>query len=164
MITKMEKKDDPFRPVYFVITIIVAFACLVGLYSQNPDRLLELLTGVGICLGIVLLVFIAGTISAVVNEKKNRIYQAQEPERLKQHQARFYCHICGKPSPQPYQYWDDYGENGQLYSSFHVTDYNQPTELVQCAKCQKWTCPNADPPHLENGVCKKCVENTSEQA
>jgi hypothetical protein len=164
MITKMEKKDDPFRPVYFVITIIVAFACLVGLYSQNPDRLLELLTGVGICLGIVLLVFIAGTISAVVNEKKNRIYQAQEPERLKQHQARFYCHICGKPSPQPYQYWDDYGENGQLYSSFHVTDYNQPTELVQCAKCQKWTCPNAEPPHLENGVCKKCVENTSEQA
>ncbi len=82
---------------------------------------------------------------------------------MKQHQARFYCHICGKPSPQPDQYWDEYGENGQLYSSFLVTDYNKPTELVQCAQCQKWTCPNADPPHLENGVCKKCLENPPEQ-
>ena len=162
MVIKMEKKDDPFRPVNFVITIIIAFICPVGLFFQNPTVVLDCLTSVGIFVGIVLLVFIAGGIYGVVKERKSRLYQAQEPERLKQHQARFYCHICGKPSPQPYQYWDQYGENGQLYSSFFVTDYNQPTELVQCAQCQKWTCPNADPPHLENGVCKKCLENTPE--
>jgi hypothetical protein len=159
----MEKKDDPFRPVYFVITIIIAFPCLVGLPIQNQNEFLDWVTTVGICLGIVLIVFIAGTIYAVINERKNKQYQAQEPERLKQHQARFYCHICGKPSPQPYQYWDEYGEGGHLYSSFLVTDYNKPTELVQCARCQEWTCSNADPPHIENGVCKKCSENSPEQ-
>ena len=160
----MEEKDEPFRPFYLAITIIVVLACLAGLFFQIPDRFLEWLTGVGICFGIVLLVIIAVIISELVNEKINKIDQAKEPERLKQHQARFYCHICGKPSPKPDQYWDGYGENGQQYSSFFVTDYNKPTELVQCAKCQKWTCPNADPPHMENGICKKCLENTPEQA
>ena len=163
MVIKMEKKDFPFRLVFFVIMTIIVFSCLIGLYFQSQNGVLHWLTTIGICLGVVWLVFLAGAIYGVVDERKNRIYQAQEPERLKQHQARFYCHICGKPSPQPDQYWDQYGENGQLYSSFLVTDYNKPTELVQCAKCQKWTCPTADPPHLENGVCKKCLENIPEQ-
>lgn len=163
----MEKKDVPFRLVFIVIISIIVFSCLIWLYNQSQNEVLRWLLTIGICLGVVWLVFLAGSIYGVVSiaidERKNRIYQAQEPERLKQHQARFYCHICGKPSPRPDQYWDQYGENGQLYSEFLVTDYNKPTELVQCAKCQKWTCPNADPPHLENGVCKKCLENTREQ-
>jgi hypothetical protein len=153
----------PFRLVFFMIMTIIVFSCLIGLYFHSPNGVLHWLTTIGICLGVVWLVFLAGVIIGVVDERKQRIYLAQEPERLKQHQARFYCHICGKPSPKPDQYWDNDGENGRLYSSFLVTDYNKPTELVQCAKCQKWTCPNADPPHLENGVCKKCLENAPEQ-
>ena len=163
----MEKKDVPLRLVFFVIMTIIVFLCLIGLYFQSANGVLHWLTTIGICLGVVWLFFLAitiyGVVSNAINERKKRIYQAQEPERLKQHQARFYCHICGKPSPKPDQYWDSYGENGQEWYSYHVTDYNKPTELVQCAKCQKWTCPNADPPHLENGVCKKCVENAPEQ-
>lgn len=159
----MDKKDVPLRLVFFVIMTIVVFSFLIVLNIQSPNRVLHWVTTIGICLGVVWLVFLGGAIYGIVDERKDRRYQAQEPERLKQHQARFYCHICGKPSPQPYQYWDEYGENGQLYSSSLIIDYKKPTELVQCVKCQKWTCPNADPPHLENGVCKKCLENTPEQ-
>jgi hypothetical protein len=159
----MEKQEFPFRLVYFVITIIVIFACLIGLYLQNPDGFWNWLTVAGVFLSVVLLVFTIGAIYGTVNEIKNKKFQEQSGERLKQHQARFYCHICGKPSPQPYQYWDQNGEDGHLYSEFLVTDVDKPTELVQCARCQKWTCPDADPPHLENGVCKKCLENTPEQ-
>jgi hypothetical protein len=163
----MEKKDGLFRPVFIVIISIIVFSCLIWLDNQSQNEILHWLLTIGICLGAVWLVFLAGAIYGIVSnaidERKNRIYQAQEPERLKQHQARFFCHICGKSSPQPDQYWDDYGENGQQYNSFLVTDYNKPTELVQCSKCQKWTCPNADPPHLENGICKKCLENTPKQ-
>ena len=111
-------------------------------------------------MGIILLLLALLLIPALISERKNELYQAQEPERLKQHQARFYCHICGKPSPRPSGYWDQDGENGHLYSEFFVIDYNEPTELVRCARCQNWTCSNADPPHLENEVCKKCLENT----
>jgi hypothetical protein len=122
------------------------------------------LTGIGIFLGVILLLLGLVTIPALVSERKNKLFQIQSQERLKQHQARFYCHICGKPSPKPYEYWDQDGDDkGHLFSEFLVLDYNKPTELVQCAQCQKWTCPNADPPHLENGVCNKCLENTPEQ-
>ena len=165
--TKMEKKDVPFRLTYVVIVSILVFSCLIWIYNQCQNEVLRRLLSYGICLGVGWLIFLVmviySVISNVIDERRNRIYQTQEPERLKQHQARFYCHICGKPSPQPYQYWDDYGENGQLYSSFLITDYNNPTELAQCARCQKWTCSNADPPHLENGVCNKCLENAPKQ-
>jgi hypothetical protein len=163
MVIKMEKKDSPFRLAFFVIMTIIVFAFLIGLSFQFQNGVLHWLATIGVCLAVPWLVFLAGLIYGVFIERKNRIYQAKEPERLKRHQARFYCHICGKPSPQPYRYWDDYGENGQLFSSFFVTDYNKPTELVQCARCQKWTCPDADPPHLVNGVCIKCLEHTPEQ-
>jgi hypothetical protein len=163
----MKKEGFPFRLIFIVVISLIVFSFLIWLYNQSQNEVLHQILTYGICLGILWLVFLAMTIYGVVsndiNERKNRIYQAQEPERLKQHQARFYCHICGKPSPKPYQYWDDYGENGQLYSSFHVTDYNIPTELIKCTRCQKWTCANADPPHLEKGVCKKCLEHTSKQ-
>jgi hypothetical protein len=65
----MEKKSDPFRPVYFVVTIIVALACLVGLYFQDPNGVLEKLSGVGMCLGVVLLVLVIGAIYGVANEQ-----------------------------------------------------------------------------------------------
>ncbi len=159
----MEKKNVPFRLVFFVIMTTIVFTGLTWIFFHSSNGVLHSIATIGFCLGVVWLFFLAIAIYGVVEERKSRIYQAQEPERLKLHQARFYCHICGKPSPQPYQYWDDYGENGQCYSSFHVTDYNKPTELVQCTRCQKWTCPNADPPHLVNGVCKKCLEHTPEQ-
>ena len=159
----MEKKTVPFRLVFFVMMGMLFFTCLIWLNIQSPDGVLHWLSPIGICLGAVWLVALAGMIFGVVNERKMRLQQAQESERLKQHQARFYCHICGKPSPRPYQYWDDYGENGQLYSSFLVTDYEKPTELVQCARCQKWTCPNADPPHMENGICENCFEDPPAQ-
>lgn len=155
---KMENQDVPFRLVFFVIMTMFIFACLIWLNIQSPDGVWRWLPTLGTCLGAVWLVSLAGMVYGVVDERKNRLYQKQEAERLKQHQARFYCHICGKPSPRPYQYWDDDGENGQLYSSFLVTDYNKPTELVPCARCQKWTCPNADPPHMENGICENCLE------
>jgi len=159
----MEKKDFPFRLVFIVIVSIIVFSFLIWLYNQSQNEFLRQLLTIGICLGVVWLFFLVmaiyGIVSNAINERENRIYQAQEPERLKQHQARFYCHICGKPSPQPDQYWDEDGENGRLYSAFLVTDYNKPTELVQCSRCQKWTCPNAVPPHMENGVCKNCLEN-----
>ena len=163
----MKKEDFPFRLAFIVIITMIVFSCLIWLYNQSQNEVLHQILTYGICLGVLWLIFLAGVIysgvSGFVDERRNRIYQAQEPERLKQHQARFHCHICGKPSPQPYQYWDDYGENGQCYSSFLVVDYNKPTELAQCARCLKWTCPNADPPHMENGVCKKCVENPPAQ-
>ena len=158
----MEKKNFPFRLVFFVIISIIVFSILIWLNLQSQDGIWRWHTTIGVCLGVVWLIILAGMIYGLVNEYINRIYQLQEPKRLKQHQARFYCHICGKPSPQPDQYWDDYGEKGLDYS-FLVVDYNKPTELVQCTTCQKWTCPNADSPHLENGVCKKCLENTPEQ-
>lgn len=159
----MKKKEVPFRLIFIVMMTIVVFSLLIWLYLQNPTGVWHWLTTIGILLGVVWLIFLAGAIYGDVAERKNRAYQAQEPERLQQHQARFYCHICGKPSPQPYQYWEDNAVNGRLYSSFLVTDYNRPTGLVQCARCQKWTCPDADPPHLENGICKKCLEHTPEQ-
>jgi hypothetical protein len=159
----MEKKDVPFRLVFFVIMTIIVISCLIGLYFQSPNGVLNWLITIGVCLSVVWLVFLAVAGHGVIDERNNEINQAQESERLRQHQARFYCHICGKPSPQPDKYWDNDGEDGKLYSSFFVTDYNKPTELVQCAKCQKWTCPNADPPHLENGVCYKCLENPPKQ-
>ena len=119
-----------------MISLIVVFAFLIWRYFHDPGGFWDWLTLAGVCLSVALLLIVIGVIYGVVNEIKIKQYQAQEPERLKQHQARFYCYICGKPSPQPYQYWDNYGENGQLYSSFLVTDYNKPTELVQCARCQ----------------------------
>ncbi len=163
----MKKEGFPFRLVFIVIISIIVFSCLIWLYNQSQNEVLQQILTYGICLGVIWLAFLAmtvyGVVSTEINERKDRIYQAQEPERLKQHQARFQCHICGKPSPKPYQYWDDYGENGQCYSSFLVVDYNVPTELVQCARCQKWACPNADPPHMENGVCETCLENPPAQ-
>jgi hypothetical protein len=163
----MKKKVVPFRLVFFVIISILVFLYLIWLYNLSQNEVLRRLLTLGICLGVVSLIFLAigiySVVSIGIDERKNRIFQEQEPELLKQHQARFHCHICGKPSPQPDQYWDNDGEDGKLYSSFFVTDYNKPTELVQCAKCQKWTCPNADPPHLENGVCNKCLENPPKQ-
>jgi hypothetical protein len=158
----MEKKDIPFRLVFFVIMTIIVLSCLIWLNFKSPIGIVNTLTTIGICFGVGWLIILFGTIYYLIDERKKRIIQAQEPERLKQHQARFYCHICGKPSPKPYQYWDDDGENGQIFSSLCVVDYNTPTELVQCAQCHKWTCPNADPPHLENGVCKKCLEHRPE--
>jgi len=156
------------RLVSIVIVSIVIFSCLIWLWNQSQNEVLRQLLTYGICLGVVWLVFLAMAIympvSIAVQERRSRIYQAQEPERLKKHQARFYCHICGKRSPQPYQYEGFSGENGRQYvDSYLVTDYDQPTELVQCARCKKWTCPNADPPHMENGVCKNCLENSPVQ-
>lgn len=160
----MEKQEGPFRLVCLMITIIVVFAYLVRLYLQNPVQVLVWLIGIGIFLGVILLLISLVTIPALVSERKNKLFQAQSQERLKQHQARFYCHICGKTSPKPNEYWDQDGDDkGHLFSEFLVSDYNKPTELVQCARCQKWTCPNANPPHMENGVCKKCLENTPER-
>lgn len=159
----MKMKDIPFRFFFIVIISIFIFSCLIWLFYQIENSVLQTLWAYGICLGAGWIMVLIGMVSSAVNERKSRIYQAQEPQRLKQHQARFYCHICGKPSPKPYEYWDSYGENGQEWYSSYVTDYNKPTELVQCAKCQKWTCPSADPPHFENGVCKKCSENPPEQ-
>jgi hypothetical protein len=163
----MKKEGFPFRPVFIVIISIIVFSCLIWLYNQSQNEVLRRILTYGICFGAAWLFFLAmafwGVVSNAINERRSRIYQAQEPERLKQHQARFFCHICGKPSPQPYEYWESYGENGQEWDSSYVTDYNKPTELVQCAQCQKWTCPNADPPHLENGVCTKCLETPPKQ-
>ncbi len=127
MVIKMEKKDIPFRLIFFMILTIIVLSCLIWLYFQSLNGVLHELLTIGICLGVVWLFLLALTIYGIVDEVKNRIYQAQEPERLKQHQACFYCQICGKPSPQPYKYWDDYGENGQLYNSFLVIDYDKPT-------------------------------------
>jgi len=162
MVIKMKKQDFPFRVVFIVIISIYVFSCLIWLYNQRQNEGFHQLLAYGICLGaiwiVILVCSIYSIVSNAVDERRNRKYQAQEPERLKQHQARFYCHICGKPSPQPYQYWDSQGENGQLYSSFLVMDYNKPTELVQCVRCHKWTCTA----HMENGVCKKCLENPPE--
>ena len=152
-------KDETTCLLYFAF---IATIITIGLAINNVGQTIECLKMVGVCLGAVLLVFIVGAIDGVVNERKNEIYQAQEPERLKQHQARFYCHICGKPSPRQYEYWDQDGDDkGHLFSEFLVVDYNKPTELVQCVRCQKWTCPYGDPPHMENGVCSKCLNNSS---
>lgn len=159
----MEKKESPFRLIFVVLITIIVFAGLIGLYLQSPDGVLHWLATIGICGGVVWLIFLAGAIYGVIEERKNRLHQARAAERLKRHQARFSCHICGKPSPQPYQYWEEDGENGRLYGSFLVTDEDKPTDLVQCARCRQWTCSNADPPHLENGVCKKCLEQPPEQ-
>lgn len=162
----MKKQDIRFLPVLIVIISISAFSYLIWSYNHSQNEVLQQLLTYGICLGAGWLFFLAmanyGVVSNAINERQSRKYKAQEPERLKKHQARFYCHICGKSSPKPDQYWDSYGEKGQEWYSYFVTDYNKPTELVQCAKCQKWTCPDADPPHLENSVCKKCFENTLE--
>jgi hypothetical protein len=166
----LKKQDNlsPSRLFSLVIVGIIVIACLIWLYSQDPVKVMLWLIGAGLYLGIILFLIALLIIPALISERKNELYQAQELERLKQHQARFYCHICGKPSPRPRSsgHWEQDGENGRLYSEFFVIDYinyNEPTELVQCARCRNWTCPNADPPHLENGVCKKCSEYTHEQ-
>jgi len=161
----MEKQDIPFRFFFIVMSSILIFACLIKLNSQSPNGVLHWLTTIAICAGVPWLFALAAIIYYDIVDRKMRRYQAQEPERLKKHQARFYCHICGKPSPQPYRYWvDGAGEGGRQYSEgYYLIDYNRPTGLVQCAQCKKWTCDNADPPHLENGVCKKCLENTPKQ-
>ncbi len=143
--------------------VIIVIACLIGLYFQDPVKVLKWLIGAGLYLGIILLLLALIIVPALIEEKKSKKFQVQHQELLKQHQARFYCHICGKPSPKPYEYWDQDGEDGHLYSEFLVVDYDKPTELVTCARCWRLTCPNADPPHMENGVCKKCLENTPEQ-
>ena len=144
---------SPSRLVSLAIMGIVVIACLIWLDSQDPGKVMNWLIGAGLSLGIILLLLSLLITPALISERKNEL-------RLKEHQTRFYCHICGKPSPQPSGYWEQDGENGRLYSEFFVIDYNEPTELVRCARCRNWTCPNANPPHLENGVCKKCLENT----
>lgn len=166
-VKQMKKQVTRFLPVLIVVLSIIVFSCLIRFFNQSDNEGFRHLLAYVICFGAGWLFFLAmgiyGVVSAAINERKNRKYQALETERLKQHQARFYCHICGKPSPKPDQYWDSYGENGQEWYSYVVTDYEKPTDLVQCVKCQKWTCPDADPPHLENCVCKKCLENSPDQ-
>ena len=148
----VKKQESPIRLVQLVITIIVVSACLVRLYFQDPVRVLVWLTGIGIFLGIILLLLGLITIPAIVSERKNKVYLAQGPERLKQHRVCFYCSICGKPCP--HQYWDQDGEDGHLYSEYFVVDWDKPTELSQCSRCYKWTYTNVNHPQLGEDFVK----------
>lgn len=163
----MKKKRNPFEGACFWPAIAGILFLLVFLYFEKHPLHLDDLTCVGIGSGVVLLVFGYWIISGIINMRK----RVKNEKALIYHRDRFYCHICGKPSLGPDWEGDTYecyAEDGSVYQKFWVPNYNKPnynipTGLVQCAKCQKWTCSHADPPHLENRVCKKCLENTPEQ-
>ena len=108
--------------------------------------------------------------------------KSEYKERLRKHQQRFRCHICGKPSQGPRRlvYWYgpgmgyiDYEEKGNrtghftegmVFSEEDVweldepygdrPDWNRPFGLYKCHKCSRWTC--GDHFHLDR--CQYCWE------
>ena len=85
----------------------------------------------------------------------DRSFDAEERERrrrleeygakLAQHKRRFRCHVCGKESTGPKEYFD--GPGGR----FSGRNWNEPKNLVRCRRCSKWTCHD----HIIDGVCTK---------
>lgn len=86
-------------------------------------------------------------------------------QTLAAHQRRFRCHVCRKPSDGPQRYsmvqfaWvttrkieDDSYRQGVEYMQYVNWDY--PTGLIKCSKCQAWTCVE----HLYKGMCQTCAD------
>ncbi|SRR6266516_6655523 len=72
---------------------------------------------------------------------ERREYQRKLPE----HQRRFRCHVCGKPSSGP----------GSLvltdFPGDDTLDWNIPTDLWYCQICKKLTCSDC----MYDGICRK---------
>ena len=101
-------------------------------------------------------------------EEKERLKKEEQERKEKQRKAkqidfmfelakfahlwnlRFRCHICGKTSPEPVSVWDDPPEANSTYLGL---DWNTPTNLHKCNRCDKWTCDD----HLYRGICAKCA-------
>jgi hypothetical protein len=57
-------------------------------------------------------------------------------ERMREHQARYRCHVCGVASAGPFC------ENGEGAdrSNEVVCNWEIPRSLVRCDICQRWAC------------------------
>jgi len=89
--------------------------------------------------------------------------KAEYAKRLAKLQARFRCHICGKPSSKPSEKQESTGrlvQHHEFYSGpkeyekITVEDWSSPGDLIKCDNCKKWTCAE----HIHWGICKKCAE------
>jgi hypothetical protein len=56
-------------------------------------------------------------------------------ELLREHQARFACHVCGTASSGPFCGDGAEGEFGDEACSWDI-----PRDLVRCEVCQRWCC------------------------
>jgi hypothetical protein len=84
--------------------------------------------------------------------EEQRLAQEYE-ERMIRHKQMFKCHICGKSSEGPYKdipsptawYWPSDSEMKFVW--------NQPTGLLKCARCGRWTCFDDE----ADGKCRRCL-------
>lgn len=95
--------------------------------------------------------------------KEEEKLRAEHTKRLVKLQARYRCHICGKPSSEPSKGQESTGRfvvHHEFYSGPSeyemrtVDDWNSPGDLERCSKCHQWTCKNC----IHWGICKKCAE------
>lgn len=76
--------------------------------------------------------------------------ERRKKERLANHQAKFKCCVCGKPSSGPTKKTThDHDGPGSSYY-----DWDDPAGLRKCSVCGRWACNN----HWYSGYCKNCGE------
>ena len=85
-------------------------------------------------------------------DKVTRAQNAEEAKKtkLQEHQKRFFCHECNRPSSGPFYvdcHWR--GDNALGYY-----DWDIPKDLKQCLNCHQWFCQK----HYHRGYCQTCAE------
>ena len=76
--------------------------------------------------------------------------------RLAKFQAKFRCCVCGLRSAGPFSHSSNDGLGWQDRSGVDTTytNWDIPSDLTKCNKCNEWTCSE----HLESGICQTCAE------
>lgn len=74
--------------------------------------------------------------------------QADYARRLRKHQSRFQCHVCGAPSTGPALVKHSDGALAEL-----EPDWSSPRGVERCIKCYEFTCSE----HLHMGICRSCA-------
>jgi hypothetical protein len=113
-------------------------------------------------------------------EQKKRWHEEWKSERkreeverlrkLEQHKKNFQCHIklggdrCRNTSEGPgtkksTRYVEGRGgmqgtSRVSVREEYNETDWNKPTGMYLCSKCNRWTCPQ----HIHQGICRNCAE------
>jgi len=95
-------------------------------------------------------------VAARETEKQKRRREKEEAEKLTEHQRRFHCCVCGKPSPGPFM-----GLTGVPISDWPGwvdepgPHWRIPTGgLKKCSQCGQWACEE----HIHKGICQNCAK------
>jgi rubredoxin len=88
--------------------------------------------------------------------QKEKAEQREHERRVAEHQSRFKCNVCGKPSSGPNAIISrSGGEYGiPLSEAIAGYRYDEPTGLEKCTVCGNWTCLE----HLYKRICKNCAQ------